>query len=111
MFPLNKTTYKKFASSRKFDKILIANRGEIAVRIMKTAKVMGIKCVAVCSEADKSSLHVLMVKDLQCHILCNFVQADEAIVLGPAPSSESYLSTKTILKAMKQTGAQVSNTI
>ncbi len=74
-----------------FKKILIANRGEIACRVMKTAKKMGIKTVAVYSEADKLGLHVQM--------------ADEAVCIGPAPSVDSYLSVKNILAAIKETGA------
>lgn len=74
-----------------FKKILIANRGEIACRVMKTAKKMGIKTVAVYSEADKLGLHVQM--------------ADEAVCVGPAPSVDSYLSVKNILAAIKETGA------
>ena len=72
-------------------KILIANRGEIACRVIKTARKMGIKTVAVYSEADKDALHVDM--------------ADEAVCIGPAPSSESYLLADKILDAIKQTGA------
>ncbi|KAJ3368399.1 Methylcrotonoyl-CoA carboxylase subunit alpha, mitochondrial [Allomyces arbusculus] len=75
-----------------FDKILIANRGEIAVRVMKTAQRLGIKCVAVYSEADKNSMHVQM--------------ADEAYCIGPAPSSESYLRMDKIVEVAKKTGAQ-----
>jgi propionyl-CoA carboxylase alpha chain len=75
-----------------FDKILIANRGEIACRVIKTARKMGIKTVAVYSEADKDALHV----DL----------ADEAVCIGPAASKESYLVTDKIIAACKQTGAQ-----
>ena len=60
------------------NKILIANRGEIALRVMRSARKMGIKTVAVYSEADRSAAHVKF--------------ADEAVLLGPAPSSESYLS-------------------
>lgn len=75
-----------------FDKILIANRGEIAVRIMSTAKKMGIKTVAVYSEADTNSLHVK--------------EADEAVYIGPSPSSQSYLKVENIISAMDQTGAQ-----
>lgn len=71
-------------------KILIANRGEIAVRIIRACKEMGIKTVAVYSEADKMSLH----KEL----------ADEAICIGPAPASKSYLNVKAILEAACLTG-------
>ena len=72
-------------------KILIANRGEIALRVMRTARKMGIKTVAVYSEVDRESPHVKF--------------ADEAIVLGPAPSSESYLKMDKVIEAAKQTGA------
>ena len=72
-------------------KILIANRGEIALRVMKTARKMGIKTVAVYSEADRHSPHVKF--------------ADEAILLGPAPSSESYLAMEKVIKAAQDTGA------
>lgn len=72
-------------------KILVANRGEIALRIMKTAKAMGIKTVAVYSEVDRNTPHVLF--------------ADEAIEIGPAPSSESYLDIEKIIHAAKTTGA------
>src|SRR5574337_1183126 len=75
-----------------FKKILIANRGEIACRVMKTARKMGIQTVAVYSEADKDALHVEM--------------ADEAVCIGPAPSKESYLVMDKIIAACKQTGAQ-----
>ncbi|WP_428508076.1 acetyl-CoA carboxylase biotin carboxylase subunit [Roseateles sp.] len=75
-----------------FDKILIANRGEIACRVIKTARKMGIKTVAVYSEADKDARHVEL--------------ADEAVLLGPAPSRESYLVADKIIAAAKQTGAQ-----
>jgi len=75
-----------------FTKILIANRGEIACRVIKTARKMGIKTVAVYSEADKDALHV----DL----------ADEAVCIGPAASKESYLMMDKIIAACKQTGAQ-----
>ena len=74
-----------------FNKILIANRGEIAVRIIRACREMGIRTVAVYSEADKDSLHTLL--------------ADEAICIGPAPSSQSYLNMERILSAtvaMKQ---------
>ena len=75
-----------------FTKILIANRGEIACRVIKTARKMGIATVAVYSEADKDARHVAL--------------ADEAVLLGPAPSRESYLVADKILAAARQTGAQ-----
>ena len=75
-----------------FRKILIANRGEIACRIIKTARRMGIKTVAVYSEADKDALHVEM--------------ADEAVAIGPAPSAQSYLVIDKIVAACKSTGAE-----
>ena len=75
-----------------FKKILIANRGEIACRVIATAKKMGIATVAVYSEADRDARHVLL--------------ADEAVLLGPAPSRESYLVADKIIAAAKQTGAQ-----
>ncbi len=75
-----------------FTKILIANRGEIACRVIATARKMGIQTVAVYSEADKEARHVRL--------------ADEAVLLGPAPSRESYLVADKIIAAAKQTGAQ-----
>ncbi len=75
-----------------FKKILIANRGEIACRVIKTARKMGILTVAVYSEADKDSLHVVL--------------ADEGVCIGPAASKESYLSIDKIIAACKQTGAE-----
>jgi len=75
----------------KIRKILIANRGEIALRVMRTCKELGIATVAVYSEADRSALHVRM--------------ADEAILVGPPPSRESYLVQEKILAAAKKTGA------
>ena len=72
-------------------KILIANRGEIACRVIKTAKKMGIATVAVYSDADANALHVR--------------QADEAVHIGPAPSSQSYIVIDKILEAIKKTGA------
>ena len=74
-----------------FKKILIANRGEIACRVMKTAKRMGIQTVAVYSEADKDAMHVAM--------------ADEAVCIGPAAAAQSYLVIEKILAACKATGA------
>ena len=75
-----------------FKKILIANRGEIACRVIVTAKKMGIATVAVYSEADRNARHVGL--------------ADEAVLLGPPPSRESYLLADKIIAACKQTGAQ-----
>ena len=75
-----------------FKKILIANRGEIACRVIKTARKMGIATVAVYSEADRDARHVAL--------------ADEAVLLGPAPSRESYLVADKIIEAAKATGAQ-----
>ncbi len=72
-------------------KILIANRGEIACRVIRTAKKMGIATVAVYSDADRNALHVEM--------------ADEAVHIGPAPSAQSYIVIDNILKAIRQTGA------
>jgi propionyl-CoA carboxylase alpha chain len=75
-----------------FQKILIANRGEIACRVIKTARRMGIKTVAVFSDADRDALHVEM--------------ADEAVHIGPPPAAESYLVIEKIVAACKATGAQ-----
>ncbi|MGH7094649.1 MAG: biotin carboxylase N-terminal domain-containing protein, partial [Stellaceae bacterium] len=75
-----------------FSKILIANRGEIACRIIKTARRMGIATVAVYSEADSEALHVRM--------------ADEAVAIGGAAASESYLRIDRIVEACRATGAE-----
>ncbi len=75
-----------------FTKILIANRGEIACRIIKTARSMGITTVAVYSTADNTSLHVQL--------------ADEAYCIGPAPAKDSYLNRQAIIKVAQQSGAQ-----
>ena len=75
-----------------FKKILIANRGEIALRIIRTCREMGIQTVAVYSEADKDSLHVKF--------------ADEAVCIGPAQSAKSYLEIKNIMAAAEITNAE-----
>ena len=75
-----------------FKKILIANRGEIACRVMRTARRMGIRTVAVHSEADADALHVR--------------EADEAVAIGPSPSAQSYLVIERIVAACKATGAE-----
>ena len=75
-----------------FSKILIANRGEIACRIINTCRDMGVRTVAVFSDADRDALHVQ--------------EADEAVYIGPAPASESYLDGKKIIQAAKRTGAE-----
>uniref|UniRef100_A0A8D0AAV5 Propionyl-CoA carboxylase alpha chain, mitochondrial n=1 Tax=Sander lucioperca TaxID=283035 RepID=A0A8D0AAV5_SANLU len=79
-------------SEKTFDKILIANRGEIACRVMKTCHKMGIQTVAVHSDVDSSAVHVKM--------------ADEAVCVGPAPTSKSYLNMDAIMDAIRATGAQ-----
>src|SRR3569832_1112451 len=73
-------------------KILVANRGEIALRVMRSAREMGIKTVAVYSAADRNALHVRY--------------ADEAVFIGEAPSSKSYLVGKKIIDACQKTGAE-----
>ncbi|MDP6689789.1 MAG: biotin carboxylase N-terminal domain-containing protein, partial [Alphaproteobacteria bacterium] len=75
-----------------FRKILIANRGEIACRVMRTAHRMGAATVAVYSEADADAMHVAM--------------ADEAVLIGPAPVQESYLVIEKIIEAAQRTGAE-----
>ncbi len=75
-----------------FDKILIANRGEIALRVVRACREMGITSVAVHSTADADAMHVRM--------------ADESVCIGPAPSSESYLNKAAIISACEITGAQ-----
>jgi 3-methylcrotonyl-CoA carboxylase alpha subunit len=76
---------------RRFDKLLIANRGEIACRVMRTAKRMGLRTVAVFSDADRNAMHVAL--------------ADEAIRIGPPPAKESYLNIGAILDAARESGA------
>jgi len=88
----HKSTATTTTINKMFDKILIANRGEIACRIIRTCKRLGVKTVAVFSDADKFSRHVAL--------------ADEAVHLGPSQASESYLSSEKILNAATRTGAQ-----
>ena len=77
---------------RPFSTVLIANRGEIACRIIRTARNMGLQTIAVFSEADAGALHVKM--------------ADQAFPIGPSETEKSYLNIKNILKAAKESGAQ-----
>ena len=74
-----------------FSKILVANRGEIACRVIRTARTLGYRCVAVYSDADAEAPHVAM--------------ADEAVRIGAAPAAESYLNVAAILDAARRTGA------
>src|SRR3990170_1943279 len=75
-----------------FKRILIANRGEIAVRVIRACRELGIETVAVFSEADRTALHVR--------------EADFAVSVGPPPAAQSYLNTEAILEAAKRTGAE-----
>jgi 3-methylcrotonyl-CoA carboxylase alpha subunit len=77
---------------RRFRTLLIANRGEIAVRVIRTARAMGLRTVAVYSEADRGAMHVAM--------------ADEAVLLGPARARDSYLDIERVIEAARQTGAK-----
>ena len=79
---------------KKISKILVANRGEIALRVMRTAREMGIATVAIYSDADKKSQHA--------------IYADEAIHIGPSTASESYLIHEKVIEAAKKTGASAS---
>eukprot|EP01111_Echinosteliopsis_oligospora_P004427 TRINITY_DN1713_c0_g1_i5.p1 TRINITY_DN1713_c0_g1~~TRINITY_DN1713_c0_g1_i5.p1 ORF type:complete len:638 (+),score=212.35 TRINITY_DN1713_c0_g1_i5:117-2030(+) len=92
MYTTNYNVQLGDAGDKLFDKILIANRGEIACRVIRTAQRLGIKTVAVHSDVDKHALHVRA--------------ADEAVCIGPAPTSQSYLNIDAILDACKKTGAQ-----
>ena len=75
-----------------FSKVLIANRGEIAVRVIRTAKAMGLRTVAVYSEADRGAMHVAI--------------ADEAVLLGPSRARDSYLNIERVIDAARQSGAE-----
>ncbi|NXU53227.1 PCCA carboxylase, partial [Turnix velox] len=91
------TSYKPYSSvydpnEKTFEKLLIANRGEIACRVIKTCKKMGIKTVAIHSDVDANAVHVKM--------------ADEAVCVGPAPTSKSYLNMDAIMEVIKKTSAQ-----
>ena len=75
-----------------FEKVLVANRGEIALRVIRSCRDMGVRTVAVHSEADRAAAFVLL--------------ADEAVEIGPAPSAQSYLVIDRIIEAARSTGAQ-----
>src|SRR5437762_10752757 len=75
----------------RFKKVLIANRGEIAIRVMRTCRELGLSTIAIYSDADRAALHVR--------------QADQAFCVGPPPSRESYLNQAAILEAAKKSGA------
>jgi 3-methylcrotonyl-CoA carboxylase alpha subunit len=83
---------KSQAQYRRFRTLLIANRGEIAVRVIRTARAMGLRTVAVYSEADRDAMHVAM--------------ADEAVLLGPARARDSYLNIERVIEAAQKTGAE-----
>eukprot|EP00064_Thunnus_orientalis_P016184 superscaffoldBa00003153_g16247 len=107
-------------SEKTFDKILIANRGEIACRVIKTCKKMGIKTVAVHSDVDSSAIDGFPSKTLPSILALYFIalsqtmwvllvhvkMADEAVCVGPAPTSKSYLNMDAIMDAIRATGAQ-----
>src|ERR1700756_5821704 len=77
---------------RRFHTLLIANRGEIAVRVIRTAKAMGLRTVALYSEADRGAMHVGL--------------ADDAVLLGPARAGDSYLNIERVIDAARRTGAE-----
>ena len=78
-----------------FKRILIANRGEIAVRVIRTARAMGLRTVAVYSEADRGAMHVAM--------------ADEAVLLGPARARDSYLNIERVIEAARKPSIPVTD--
>lgn len=103
----------KNASAKRITKLLIANRGEIACRIIRTARRLQIETVAVYSDADKDSMHVAMVEQLFSSIFffrysycIKYLQADQAIRVGPAPSAHSYLLKDRIVDAAIKTNSQ-----
>src|SRR6202051_356695 len=77
---------------RRFRTLLIANRGEIAVRVIRTARAMGLRTVAIYSEADRDAMHVAM--------------ADQAVLLGPARARDSYLNIERVIEAARKTGTE-----
>ena len=77
---------------RRFRTLLIANRGEIACRVIRTARAMGLRSVAVYSEADRGAMHV--------------AEADEAVLLGPARARDSYLNIERVIEAARKSGAE-----
>src|SRR5271156_1394557 len=90
--PVSDVTMAPQAQYRRFRTLLIANRGEIAVRVIRTARAMGLRTVAVYSEADRNAMHV--------------AEADEAVLLGPARARDSYLNIERVIEAARKSGAQ-----
>ena len=90
--PVQDVTMDRSKLYRRFRTLLIANRGEIAVRVIRTAKAMGLRTVAVYSEADRGALHVAM--------------ADEAVLLGPSRARDSYLNIERVIEAARKSGAE-----
>src|SRR6195256_3952503 len=90
--PVQDVTMDRAKLYRRFRTLLIANRGEIACRVIRTAKAMGLRTIAVYSEADRTAMHVAM--------------ADEAVLLGPARARNSYLNIARVIEAARQSGAQ-----
>src|SRR5206468_9112333 len=90
--PVQDVTMDRPKPYRRFRTLLIANRGEIACRVIRTAKAMGLRTVAVYSEADRDAMHV--------------AKADEAVLLGPARARDSYLNIARVIDAARQSGAE-----